>query len=211
MHKTTAIGSLPFRHISEAIDFSLELDLPIVPELPLFNETMLVRNQELLIKMCEHASGKKLKNQIIGPGTFERFTKENSESYRLYLKKILKQHQELKSAYKIDFYLQIDEPVLMRSFEYSTLLHEISNHGLKPLLHSCQKVPEDFSFPDWSVPYLALDIDLNPNLASLPMLFIEGYDPRVGKPRSNTEWVSFTCGFGLMKREETYKIQELLK
>ena len=99
----------------------------------------------------------------------------------------------------------------MRSFECSTLLHEISNHGIKPLFHSCHKVPDDFSFPDWSEPYLLLDIDLNPNLASLPMLFVEGYDPRVSKPRSNTEWVSFTCGFGLMNREETYKIQELLK
>ncbi len=213
MNKTTGIGSLPFTDIDLALKFSLEHDLAFVPELTKLNEQMFTRNKEILVKASELLSNKKLKNQIMGPATFEKLTGKGIIEYQDYFLKTLSEHRELKSAYQLDLYLQIDEPVLLTSnnyrLQYLQLLEKMEKNDINPIFHTCQKITCDYTFPDWNKPYLAIDVQLNPNYINHPLLLIEGYDPRITNKKSNAEYSSFTCGYGLLTEKEIYEIKKL--
>lgn len=215
MNKTTGIGSLPFTDLNLALEFSLSLDLPYVPELINLNEKMDQRDSNFLVQACERSRHQKLKNQILGPATFFQLTGKNEKDYFQYFKMNLKNHSDLKSIYDLKLFLQIDEPVLL-PFEkariiYLQLLQELKKENIQPIMHSCQKIPENFIFPNWENPYLAIDVQLNPKYIEHPLLLIEGYDPRINKRRSQSEYVSFTCGYGLLNEKELKEIQEKLK
>lgn len=215
MNKTTGIGSLPFTNLEKAIDFSLNLDLPFVPELTKMGDSLLKRDSSILLQMAERCIAKKLKNQIIGPATFQKLSGQNFYEYTKYFKKNLELNRDIKEKYQLEFFLQIDEPILLSSSEdkifYRDLLLAIKDENIFPILHSCQKFESDFLFPHWEIPYLALDVQLNPQYVLHPQLFIEGYDPRLNTRGGNSEYVSFTCGFGLMSDWETEKIQKKFK
>lgn len=215
MNKTTGIGSLPFTDKDEAINFSLHHDLPFVPELTALDEQMHLRNSDILLEMCMHLSHKKLKNQILGPATFIKLTGKSLNNYHEYFRENIKFHCDLRSKFNIIFFLQIDEPILLTNTEYKNyylaLLKELTLSKIFPILHTCQKLPNDFEFPAFNHPYLAIDTQLNPTYALNDMLLVEGFDPRKNKRISQAEYVSFTCGHGLMTKDETKEIFHLLK
>lgn len=215
MNKTTGIGSLPFTDLNSALDFSLNLDLPYVPELINLNEKMDQRDSRFLEEACKRSQHQKLKNQILGPATFCRVTGKSEHDYFSYFEEHLKIHHELKRKYDLILFLQIDEPLLLpfekASIVYLQLLQKIKQRNIQPIIHSCQKIPDTFVFPHWENPYLAIDVQLNPKYIDHSLLLIEGYDPRIGSRRSQSEYVSFTCGYGFLNEKDLREIQEKLK
>lgn len=215
MIKTTGIGSLPFYNLADAINFSLNCDMPFVPELTKLDENLLNRNNSLLLNMGKLCFKKKLKNQIIGPATFCYLTKKNFSDYYIYYKELINLHCDLKKKYQLELYLQIDEPILLsrdqQEISYLNLFELMKAEDIFPILHSCQKIDDDDSLPFWEKPYLAIDTHLNPNFARDSRLFIEGYNPITNQRLGKSEYVSYTCGFGLLSEELTIRIQSRYK
>lgn len=203
--KTTGIGSLPFTHPKIAEEYSLRHFLPFIPELPMNGERFLIESSKEIIdriKMYENITNKdQFKIQLIGPTTFEKFVPQTTIAYQEILLESLGHLSMIQHSKNQKIFIQLDEPEPPSSdeqkMELTKYLGIISTLGFYPIVHSCQKISTDY-FPHLPTPYLALDLALNPQFTNDQRLLIAGIDPRKMSTKSQCEYVSFTCGMGLM-------------
>ncbi len=217
--KMTGIGSLPFKNSNEAENFSLRHHLPFIPELPQLQENFLLNSSEELIerlKMYDTITNKpQFKVQLIGPITYKHMN-QNSEKkidYHQILNEILSSLTKIKNSSHQTIYVQLDEPIPPTDFQEQSQLENvmrtITSLEFLVVVHSCQKIQFDF-FPEWPTAYLALDLNLNPEFSLNQKLLIAGIDPRLDKINTQAEFVSFTCGMGLLTMDDCEEIYQKL-
>lgn len=205
--KTTGIGSLPFTHSKLAEEYSLRHSLPFIPELPMAGERFLIESSNELIdriKMYENITNKdQFKIQLIGPTTFEKFVPQTNRPvpYQEILIGTLTYISKIQCSNNQKIFIQLDEPQPPTNEDQKNNLTKslgiISSFGFCPIVHSCQKISVDY-FPHSLSPYLALDLALNPQFTNDHRLLIAGIDPRKTSTNAQCEYVSFTCGMGLL-------------
>jgi hypothetical protein len=159
MIKTTGIGSLPFENVSEAIKFSMQFDIPFLPELPNLQkpESMLKLLFNISPHIClepflEAASDTEFKIQLPGPYTYSKcLDMPLGLTINLFKTKFNLLLEKIQGK---SFVFFIDEPSIDKDFklshEYATFLSEI--HRQVPALgvHSCNTFDPDelFSYID---------------------------------------------------------------
>lgn len=119
----TQIGSLPFREVERAVAYSLEHDIPFLPELIAFGDAMLeyIKNPGRLSCLAEfkRLRFETVKVQVIGPATLIQSGYEEGEALARIYEHISRILDGLKAE---EIILFLDEPALgYAGFDYERL------------------------------------------------------------------------------------------
>ncbi len=159
---TTGIGSLPYKDIKEAVDFSFKFDIPFLPQLPNLGSQELMINQtkdigniacwELFLKELDKRKTKKCKLQVAGPITLKS-TEGILRNVNIMVKEVFKRCEKM--------ILFIDEPYYCGEKEKAIIINQMISEFHFPFLeigvHSCNRI--DFKNIDvLQVDYFSFDM-----------------------------------------------------
>jgi hypothetical protein len=155
MYKTTGIGSLPFTSVEDAVRFSLQFDIPFLPELPKLQTSD--KFMKIYFNVSPHicfgpfmkaVGDRQFKWQLPGPYTHSKYSgMPLGLSINLFKTKF---NMLSKLLPHDNFNFFIDEPAIDESFElngeYKIFLEWLKNNTSKVGIHCCNKFkPELFT------------------------------------------------------------------
>jgi len=219
----TGIGSLPFEDIKEAIDYSLQHDIPFIPQLPSIEGSMIQQIKEEKYTALEHWGREHecYKIQLVGPQTS-----------KVKFEQIISYAQKLKVQLHQTPILFIDEPVLNTiDKEYIDFYDKLSKE-FKIGLHCCAntdwnevlKLPlsyisfdashfeSQFPYTDFLNKNIKIVLGLIPTDTtnySIDEIYKKHKDLILAHPEKI--WLSPACGLGLHTQKHAYKVLTDLK
>jgi len=213
--RTTGVGSLPYSNIDEAIEYSLQHDLPFFPQLLCIHGNMIeqvVNNNfkfiSLFIDRAKAREFTSIKVQIAGPNT-------TKASYENYIKVVNYLHDKTKELNPILF---LDEPILEDFDTLAKVLNYIREQGIETGIHCCNTLnaKQIENINKLKLNYFSYDSILNPNLeknfndTTLVLGCVSTTD-QVSKPIKIKEssLISANCGLALSKRDPKTILLEL--